>query len=121
MMPRRVAQVVAAAALAGLLAGCAGAHRVARVTPAAGGSWEAVLPGPAVGELLAERGDPKWITTRNDRHLNLRPVEPILATTTWPQPARPSLSRPRYIRIQRSPEGFIYYRTEERYEYRRGR
>ena len=119
-MPRRVAELVTLAALAGLLAGCQGS-RTARLGAGAGGSWEAVLPGARVTELATEQPEEAWITGRNDRHLNVRPVEPVLATTAWPEPDRPSLRRPVFVRIHRQPEGFIYYRSEERYEYRRGR
>lgn len=120
-MPRRVAELMAGAALAGLLGlgGC-GATSPARVGQGAGGSWQAVLPGPRVAALSAEQGRADWTATRNDERLNVRPVEPLLATTAWPERERPTVRRPVLIRVHRRPEGFIYYRTEERYEYRRG-
>jgi hypothetical protein len=119
-MPRPTAHIVALTALASVLVGCDSTRPAARITTA-GDSWQAVLPGAAVASTLAESDGEGWITTRNDRHLNLRLIEPVLATTAWPQAPRPSLSRPRYIRLHRSPESFIYYRAEERFEYRRGR
>ena len=118
-MPRRMAETVSLIALAGLLVGCEGSRAVSMAS-ADGGSWAAVLPGARVAELTAERGEPAWIDTRNDERLNIRTFDPILATTEWPERERPSLRRPVFVRIHRQPEGFIYYRTEERYEYRRG-
>ncbi len=126
-MPSRMAKtvaVVALASLAGLLVGCegSGSRQFARVTAGAGTSWNAVLPGRAViSQGDTTPGTPSWVTSRNDAHLNVRSIEPILATTAWPQTDRPSLYRPLYLRSLRSPESFIYYQSESRYEYRRGR
>lgn len=123
-MPSRMAKTVAVmalAGLAGLLVGCEAPRQFTRVTAGAGTSWNAVLPGGAVRQGLADQGTPSWITSRNDAHLSARSIEPVLATTAWPQADRPSLYRPLYLRSLRSPESFIYYQSESRYEYRRGR
>jgi len=108
------------------LAGCAPGPRDARVAlaprqapaaePAQGGAWQAVLPGTVVSGLLAPEESPHWIEVRRDASLTPRPIEPLLASESWPEPRRPSLERPRFVRVIRSADGFIYYRVERRQE-----
>ncbi|MCC7389732.1 MAG: hypothetical protein IT431_13295 [Phycisphaerales bacterium] len=118
-MAMRASEFLVCACLAALLAGCEG-PRAARVVPAAGGTWEAVLPGARVAELGADRGQTGWPAQRNDGQLNPRSFGPVLATGAWPEPERPSVRRPVFVRTPRQAESYLYYRTEERYEYQRG-
>jgi hypothetical protein len=85
--------------------------------PSQGGSWQAVLPGAVVSGLLGPEAAPGWVESRRDSSLTPRPIEPLLASEAWPEPRRPSLERPRFVRVVRSPEGFIHYRVEQRYEF----
>ncbi len=118
-MARRVPKFAVCVCLAALLAGCEG-PRAARVGPAAGGTWEAVLPGARVAELGADQGQAGWPARRNDSQLNPRSFDPVLATGEWPEPERPTVRRPVFVHTPRQAESYLYYRTEERYEYRRG-
>lgn len=97
-----------------ILAGCAGTTtptQLVATEPGAGATWAAALPH---GDTPAES------RTRNDGALNPRTVEPVLASTRWPEPDRPSLRRPVLVRILTRPESFYHYRrVEERIDYRR--
>jgi len=133
-MPSRLAQGIPLALLA--LAGCvadgpapasiigAGAGAETLGAAPAGESWASVLPGPAIVGLRGDGPAPGWIETRGNGALAPERIEPLLAINDWPRPARPSLDRPRLVRIVRGPEGFIYYRAERRTDhyhvYRRG-
>lgn len=123
---RRLAAHLALGLIAAL-GGCAGptgsvpTRVVAEASPepARGGSWAAVMPGPVVAGLLDERSDLEWTESRRTDSLSPRAIEPLLASNAWPEPKRPTLERPRFIRIIRSPNGFIHYRREWRFEYYR--
>jgi hypothetical protein len=74
-----------------------------------GTSWATVIPGPPVLASLDKRGDHDWYRDRCD--LSRRTDYALVATRDWPEPPRPSLERPRYVRVVRSPEVFVHYRT----------
>lgn len=106
-----------------LAGGCAAPDRVPAVAagPSAGGSWVAVLPAAVLGEEAGAgaaaafppelwAADPGWVLTRADDRLNPREVEPVLATSAWPEVERPSLLRPIFVRIYSQPHGFYHYR-----------
>lgn len=114
MLKGVVAIVVCGAGVAALT-GCEGSYHAttARVSPAAGGSWNAVLPGAALG---ASQGSetPAWILSRNDTALNPRTVDPVLGTTDWPDVDRPSLERPILIRVYEQPGRYRSYGPQHR-------
>ncbi|MFG0259787.1 MAG: hypothetical protein ACF8LK_05475 [Phycisphaerales bacterium JB041] len=119
-MQRRVAAIVVVGAAVAALSGCTGS-RTARVAPtprpAAGGSWNAVLPSPALSAADGDPGqaDAAWILSRNDSGLSPRSVDPVLATAQWPEPERPSLRRPILIRVYEQPGRYYSYGPQRRY------
>ncbi len=79
----------------------------------AGNSWEAVLPGPIAQQTTQRlaQNDGAWILSRADASLSPRdPAVPM--ATNWPSAPRPSLYRPRTIRVFRTSDSFIFYRAE---------
>ena len=83
-----------------------------------GGAWEAVFAGAEVSrsERLAgadQAAGPEY--ARRDDSLSLRPEGPVLATAQWPTPERPSLDRPIWVFIPRSPDTFVVYDQERRW------
>lgn len=106
------------------LSGCTGSRPTTLAVspqPAAGGSWSAVLPGQGVGRQAGISDTqqpfaaaPGWILSRNDSALSARAVEPLLATTDWPERERPSVQRPILIRVYEQPGRFYSYRPQHR-------
>lgn len=58
---------------------------------------------------------PEWILSRNDGSLSPRSVDPVLATSAWPEPERPSLRRPILIRVYEQPGRYYSYGPQRRY------
>ncbi len=105
------------------LTGCTGSRPTTLTVapqPGAGGSWSAVLPGQSVSNAagISDIGQsasvPAWILSRNDSSLNARAVDPVLATTAWPERERPSVQRPILIRVYEQPGRYYSYRPQRR-------
>lgn len=122
-MPRCLAQLVSCLLIA--LAGCATDHpHVAMGVYSGPPAWTCpstwgVLPGPLYAGGPAADSGLAWAHDRRNASLSPRPVQPVLATTCWPEPPRPTLERPRSVRTVRSPEVYIFYRTERRHHFHR--
>jgi|GEM_PF-3393766 len=119
-MQRRLAAIVVVGAAVAALTGCT-ESRSTRITqtpqPGAGGSWSSVLPAASL-PLSAEttgQAAPDWIQSRNDNGLSPRSVDPVLATSDWPEPERPSLRRPILIRVYQQPGRYYSYGPQRRY------
>ncbi|MBK7405892.1 MAG: hypothetical protein IPJ41_15050 [Phycisphaerales bacterium] len=115
----RPLMLLAALTAAAMLGACAETQTVCRVGPPRRASWQAVLPGPVVVEASSLRGHPSWIDGRRNESLSAHTERPLLATTAWPERERPTLSRPRVIWVPRSPDHYLYYRSEHRGSYER--
>lgn len=116
-MQRRLAAIVVVGAAVAALTGCT-ESRSTRISPApqpgAGGSWSTVLPLTAVSASPGQSA-PAWILSRNDSELSPRSVDPVLATSAWPEPERPSLRRPILIRVHEQPGRYYSYGPQRRY------
>lgn len=119
-MQRRLAAIVVVGAAVAALTGCT-ESRSTRITqtpqPGAGGSWSSVLPASALPSSAGAAGQaaPDWILSRNDADLSPRSVDPVLATSDWPEPERPSLRRPILIRVYEQPGRYYSYGPQRRY------
>lgn len=117
-MQRRLAAILVVGAAVAALTGCTGS-RSARIDPTpqsgAGGSWNAVLPAAGMSAGASGQPTPAWILSRNDSDLNPRSVDPVLATSQWPEPERPSLRRPILIRVYEQPGRYYTYGPQRRY------
>jgi hypothetical protein len=75
--------------------------------------WEAVvLPESTVRELGGPHEGYAWWDDRRDGEMSYRNNQPLLASGQWPEPARPSLDRPRYLVLPKKPETLLYFRSE---------
>jgi hypothetical protein len=93
--------------------GCAGTAAPVRQGLGAppGARWEAVvLP----EQTAAELGDVEygWWEGRRDGAMAYREDGPLLAAGQWPEPARPTLDRPRYLSIPKQADTHLYFRRE---------
>ena len=106
------------------LTGCTGSRPTTLTVapqPGAGGSWSAVLPGQGasfasgISDIAGQSASvPAWILSSNDSSLNARAVDPVLATTAWPERERPSIQRPILIRVYEQPGRYYSYRPQRR-------
>jgi hypothetical protein len=109
--------LVLAPMLAGL-AGCAGPVPRREASAAAyagnqGSASETVFSTPEVADALALSNEPVGPEyARRDSLLSADPRGPLLATAEWPEPARASLERPRYIRVRDDRDRFTFFLHE---------
>lgn len=116
--PRRIARVLALACAGGMLAALAACQARVHERPRQprlgeqGAAWESVFATPFVQQRLGDDQSQYPEHARADAALAHRPPQPILATREWPEPQRPSLTRPRRVYLQTRPETLLFFEPD---------